>query len=142
MQKDQIHFHIHPVVVHLEHSHSFIDSLDNHSRTCSGLCRMKMFPVMILAKYHLSARSAVSEHRNSSARLVFPMFPVERATRFPNVPSRARDSFSQCSQSSLRLAFECSNPSTQFEVCVFGWFFFTIIISFCHSMPFIKFMST
>ena len=35
-----------------------------------GLCRMKMLPVMILANYHSSARSAVSERSNSSARLV------------------------------------------------------------------------
>ena len=35
-----------------------------------GLCRMKMLPVMILANYHSSARSAVSERPNSSARLV------------------------------------------------------------------------
>ena len=94
-----------------------------------GLCRMKMLPVMILANYHSSARSAVSERPNSSARLVsqcpnssarlvFPMFQVE-----------------------LRLAFECSNSNTndrQFEVCAFGWVFFTISITFCHSMPFMS----
>ena len=33
----------------------------------SVLCRMKMLPVMISAKYHSSARSAVSESPNSSA---------------------------------------------------------------------------
>ena len=83
-----------------------------------GLCRMKMLPVMILANYHSSARSAVSERPNPSARLVFPMFQVE-----------------------LRLAFECSNSNTndrQFEVCAFGWVFFTISITFCHSMPFMS----
>ena len=70
----------------------------------SVLCRMKMLPVMISANYHSSARSAVSESPNSSARLVsqcpnsstrlvsqcpnsssrlvFPMFQVELATRF------------------------------------------------------------
>ena len=31
-----------------------------------GLCRMKMLPVMILANYHSSARSAVSERPNES----------------------------------------------------------------------------
>ena len=102
----------------------------------SVLCRMKMLPVMISANYHSSARSAVSESPNSSARLVsqcpnssarlvfpipqleratrFPMSQLERATRFPNVPSRACNSLLNC----------------QFEVCVFD--------CFCHSMPFIR----
>ena len=40
---------------------------------------MKMLPVVILAKYYSNMRSAVSERPN--------------ATRFPNVPTRARDSF-------------------------------------------------
>ena len=40
-----------------------------------------MLPVMILATYRSSARSAVSERPNSSARLVFPI----------DVPSRACD---------------------------------------------------
>ena len=31
---------------------------------------MKMLPVMILAKYHSNARSAVSERPNLSARLI------------------------------------------------------------------------
>ena len=74
------------------------------ARGDSVLCRIKMLPVMISAKYHSSARSAVSESPNSSARLVsqcpnssarlvsqcpnssarlvFPMFQVELATRF------------------------------------------------------------
>ena len=108
-----------------------------------GLCRMKMLPVMILANYHSSARSAVLERPNSSARLVFPMFQVERATcfampqlecatRFPNVPSRARDlfrnaptrvrdSFSQCSKSSARLV----SNDRQFGICVrLGCFYY------------------
>ena len=105
-----------------------------------GLCRMKMLPVMILANYHSSVRSAVSERPNSSARLV---------SRCPNSSARL---VSQCPNSSarlvfpmfqveLRLAFECSNSNTndhQFEVCVFGWVFFTIIITFCHSMAFMS----
>ena len=99
----------------------------------SGLCRMKMLPVMILAKYHSTARSAVSEHPNSSARLV-SQCPNSRARdSFPNAPTPARDSFSQCSNSNTN--------DLQFEVCVFGWVFFTIIISFCHKILFIKFMS-
>ena len=40
-----------------------------------GLCRMKMLPVMILAKYHSSARSAVSERFGS-----LPNFPTRTTT--------------------------------------------------------------
>ena len=72
---------------------------------------------------------------------LFRNAPTGARDSFPNATTRARDSFSQCSKSSLRLAFECSNSNTndrQFEVCVFGWFFFTIIITFCHSMPFMS----
>ena len=36
-----------------------------------ALCMMKMAPVVILAKYYLSARSAVSERPNLNARLIF-----------------------------------------------------------------------
>ena len=59
----------------------------------SVLCRMKMLPVMILAKYHSSARSAVSESSNSSARLV---------SQCPNSSARL---VSQCPNSSARLVF-------------------------------------
>ena len=56
----------------------------------SVLCRMKMLPVMISANYHSSARSAVSESPNSSARLV-----------------------SQCPNSSARLVSQCPNSSSR-----------------------------
>ena len=59
----------------------------------SVLCRMKMLPVMISAKYHSSARSAVSESPNSSARLV---------SQCPNSSARL---VSQCPNSSARLVF-------------------------------------
>ena len=62
-------------------------------RDISVLCRMKMLPVMILAKYHSSARSAVSESSNSSARLV---------SQCPNSSARL---VSQCPNSSARLVF-------------------------------------
>ena len=55
-----------------------------------GLCRMKMLPVMILAKYHSSAWSVVSERSNSSARLI-----------------------SQSLNPSARLVFERSNSSAR-----------------------------
>ena len=45
--------------------------LSNNLSQCEGLCRMKMFPVVILAKYHASAQSAVSEIPNSNVQLVF-----------------------------------------------------------------------
>ena len=72
---------------------------------------------------------------------LFQNAPTRARDSFPNAPTRARDSFYQCSKSRLRLAFECSNSSTndrQFEGCVFGWVFFTKIITFCHSMPFMS----
>ena len=52
----------------------------------------------------------------------FAMTQLKRATRFPNVPSRACDSLSN---------------DRQFEVCI-RLVFFTIIITFCHSMPFMS----
>ena len=134
MQKDQIHFHGTLSQFHRQSRQPFQD--------------LQWFMQDENVSYHdlgkVSLERAVGCFGTPQLERAtrFPMPQLERATRFPNVPSRARDSFSQCSQSSLRLAFECSNSSTQFEVCVFGWFFFTIIISFCHSMPFIKFMST
>ena len=105
-----------------------------------GLCRMKMLPVMILANYHSSARSAVSERPNSSARLVSqcPNSSARLVSQCPN--SSARLVFPMF-QVELRLTFECSNSNTndrQFEVCAFGWVFFTISITFCHSMPFMS----
>ena len=52
----------------------------------------------------------------------FAMPQLECATRFPNVPSRARDLFRMIASSES----------------VFGWVVFTIIITFCHSMPFMS----
>ena len=69
------------------------------SHVVRGLCRMKMLPVMILANYHSSARSAVSE-RPTRARGSFPNAPTRARDLFRNAPTRARDSFSQCSKSS------------------------------------------
>ena len=57
---------------------------------------------------------------------------LERATRFPNVPSRACDSLSNVPIPARMIS---SSKSVYLAV------FFTIIISFYHSMPFIKFMS-
>ena len=93
---------------------------------CRGLCRMKMLPVMILANYHSSARSAVSERPNSSARLVSqcPNSSARLVSQCPN--SGARLVFPMF-QVELRLAFECSNSNTndrQFEVCAFVAVFF------------------
>ena len=62
----------------------------------------------------------------------FPMPQFERATRFPNVPSRACDSLSNVPI----LARMISSSKS-----VYSAVFFTIIISFCHKIPFIKFMS-
>ena len=39
----------------------------------------------------------------------FGKLQLEARDSFPNAPTRARDLFSECSKSSLRLAFECSN---------------------------------
>ena len=66
---------------------------DQLSAYTSVLCRMKMLPVMISANYHSSARSAVSESPNSSARLV---------SQCPNSSARL---VSQCPNSSARLVF-------------------------------------
>ena len=65
---------------------------------------------------------------------------LERAARFP-MPQLERVTCFAMPQVELRLAFECSNSNTndrQFEVCAFGWVFFTIGITFCHSMPFMS----
>ena len=43
-----------------------------------GVCRMKMLPVVILAKYYSSALSAVSKRPNLNARLVSQMSQLER----------------------------------------------------------------
>ena len=67
----------------------------------SVLCRMKMLPVMISANYHSSARSAVSESPNSSARLV---------SQCPNSSARL---VSQCPNSSARLVSQCPNSSAR-----------------------------
>ena len=90
---------------------------------------MKMLPVIILAKYHSGARSVVSERPNSSARLVFPMSQLERTTRFRNVPCRACDLLSNVPIRARMIA------SSKY---VYSAVFFTIIISFCHSMPFMS----
>ena len=106
-----------------EHSHFLLHQ--QRSVQYRGLCRMKMLPVMILANYHSSARSAVLERPNSSARLVSqcPNSSARLVSQCPN--SSARLVFPMF-QVELRLAFECSNSNTndrQFEVCLFGWFF-------------------
>ena len=105
-----------------------------------GLCSMKMLPVMILANYHSSARSAVSERPNSSARLV-SQCPNSSAWLVSQCPNSSARLVFPMFQVELRLAFECSNSNTndrQFEVCAFGWVFFTISITFCHSMTFMS----
>ena len=105
-----------------------------------GLCRMKMLPVMILANYHSSARSAVSERPNSSARLV-SQCPNSSAWLVSQCPNSSARLVFPMFQVELRLAFECSNSNTndrQFEVCAFGWVFFTISITFCYSMTFMS----
>ena len=51
-------------------------------RVDRGLCRMKMLPVVILAKYYSSTRSAVSERPNLNVQLVSQMSQLERATHF------------------------------------------------------------
>ena len=78
----------------------------------SVLCRMKMLPVMILAKCHSRARSAVSERSNSSARLVSrsPNSSARLVSRSPN--SSARLVFER-SNLSARLVFERSNLSAR-----------------------------
>ena len=52
------------------------------SPSTRGLCRMKMLPVVILAKYYSSAWSAVSERPNLTVRLVSQMSQLERVTPF------------------------------------------------------------
>ena len=50
-----------------------------------GLCRMKMLPVIILAKYYSSTWSAVSERPNLNARLVSQMSQPEPRNSFLSV---------------------------------------------------------
>ena len=60
----------------------------------------------------------------------FPMPQLERATHFPNVPSRACDSLSNVP---IRTRMIASSKSVYS-----AGFFFTISITFCHSMPFMS----
>ena len=77
-----------------------------------GLYRMKMLPVMILAKYHSSARSAVSERPNSSTRLVsqWPNSTARLVSQWPNSTARL---VSQWPNSTARLVSQCPNSSTR-----------------------------
>ena len=94
-----------------------------HWLCSSVLCRMKMLPVMILVKYHSSARSAVSESPNSSARLV---------SQCPNSSARL---VSQCPNSSSRLVF----PMFQVELATRFWIasskcvYLTVSVTVCLS---------
>ena len=81
-------------------------------------------------------RNAPTRARNS-----FPNAPTRARDLFRNAPTRARDSFSQCSKSScdslsnvpIRTRMIASSKSVHS-----AGFFFTIIITFCHSMPFMS----
>ena len=94
----------------------------------SGLCRMKMLPVMILAKYLSSARSAVSERPNSNARLISQCPNSSARLVFPNVPSRARNSLSIVP---IRARMIASSKS------VYLTFFFTIFVSVTVCLSFV-----
>ena len=77
-----------------------------------GLCRMKMLPVMILANYHSSTRSAVSERPNLSARLV-SQCPNSSARLVSQCPNSSARLVSQCPSSSARLVSQCPNSSAR-----------------------------